>query len=264
MSSKIEVSIATIEAAFLDAQRVRFSTDKHVIELRTLLSAPVVERQKIRPCDEDVFNSGESACLVDIPKETAETICRGISSASGCKVDWHYIGGRVHIKALAPPELAELQATIERLESEAMYAAAGFKAAKDEIERLKSESFESLYNAAIDERDALAERLKGGQGGVQMAAVPVERCYDVRAKMIIAFNEARKNGGDLDDGLDAAYKSALRYSPSEASQPAPVSVVLPEREHVHSKTLPFRNPAIGDGYISGWNACLDKVKELNQ
>lgn len=64
--------------------------------------------------------------------------------------------------------------------------------------------------------------------GEQLAHMPVERCYDVRAKMIIAFNEARKNGGDLDDALDAAYKSALRYSPNPmtAEQPAPVAAVL--------------------------------------
>jgi hypothetical protein len=49
---------------------------------------------------------------------------------------------------------------------------------------------------------------------VQMASMPVERCYDVRAKMIIAFNEAKKAGGDLDDQLDAAYKAALRFSPA--------------------------------------------------
>ncbi|HEJ8096839.1 TPA: hypothetical protein SMI77_004887 [Serratia marcescens] len=54
-------------------------------------------------CDQDVYANGTSACLVDIPKETAEVICRGISQATGCKVDWHYIGGRVHIKAIAPP-----------------------------------------------------------------------------------------------------------------------------------------------------------------
>lgn len=58
-----------------------------------------------------------------------------------------------------------------------------------------------------------------------MACMPVERCYDVRAKMIIAFNEAKKSGGDLDDALDAAYKSALRFSPNPLSseQPAPVA-----------------------------------------
>lgn len=63
--------------------------------------------------------------------------------------------------------------------------------------------------------------------GVQVACMPVERCYDVRAKMIIAFNEAKKAGGDLDDALDAAYKSALRFSPNpmSAEQPAPLAVV---------------------------------------
>ncbi|KAA8563254.1 hypothetical protein FX985_03322 [Pseudomonas extremaustralis] len=65
----------------------------------------------------------------------------------------------------------------------------------------------------------------------QMACMPVERCYDVRAKMIIAFNETKKAGGDLDDALDAAYKSALRYSPNptNAEHPAPVAVVMPEQ-----------------------------------
>lgn len=53
--------------------------------------------------------------------------------------------------------------------------------------------------------------------GEQVAHMPVERCHDVRAKMIIAFNEAKKAGGDLDDALDSAYKSALRYSPNPLS-----------------------------------------------
>lgn len=54
----------------------------------------------IADCDPEVYEKGASACLVVIPKETAEVICKGISAATGCKVDWHYIGGRVHIKAL--------------------------------------------------------------------------------------------------------------------------------------------------------------------
>lgn len=53
-------------------------------------------------CDDDVFKSGRSVCLVDIPKEEAETICQNLSAATGWRIDWHYIGGRVHIKALAP------------------------------------------------------------------------------------------------------------------------------------------------------------------
>lgn len=52
----------------------------------------------------------------------------------------------------------------------------------------------------------------------QVALMPVERSYDVRAKQIIAFNECRKAGGDLDDALDAAYKAALRYTPAPAEQ----------------------------------------------
>lgn len=55
----------------------------------------------IKPCDQDVFDKGQSVCLVDIPKETAENICRSLSAETGYKIDWHYIGGRVHIKALA-------------------------------------------------------------------------------------------------------------------------------------------------------------------
>lgn len=69
--------------------------------------------------------------------------------------------------------------------------------------------------------------------GEPVACMPVDRCYDVRAKMIIAFNEAKKAGGDLDDALDAAYKSALRYSPNPmtSERPAPVAVVMPERSN---------------------------------
>ena len=62
-----------------------------------------------------------------------------------------------------------------------------------------------------------------GVPGEQMACMPVDRSYDVRAKMIIAFNEARKAGGDLDDALDAAYKSALRYSPNPLSADPPAA-----------------------------------------
>lgn len=63
-----------------------------------------------------------------------------------------------------------------------------------------------LYKAALT-----------NEGAEQMARMPVDRSYDVRAKMIIAFNERKKTGGDLDDCLDAAYKSALRFTPSPVS-----------------------------------------------
>lgn len=73
-----------------------------------------------------------------------------------------------------------------------------------------------------DELHALIAKPAAQHQGEMVVCMPIERCYDVRAKMIIAFNEARKAGGDLDDALDAAYKSALRYSPNPltAEQPA--------------------------------------------
>ena len=69
----------------------------------------------------------------------------------------------------------------------------------------------------------------------QVALMPVERSYDVRAKQILAFNTCKQGGGDLDDALGAAYKAALRYTPHPGEQRAPGSVVRlvdPERERL--------------------------------
>ncbi|EKK4082416.1 hypothetical protein PNF79_003080 [Cronobacter dublinensis] len=85
-----------------------------VIEVKAMateLLALRKDRERAEPvhdqdmCDHEVFEKGASACLVDIPKDAAEIICRGISAATGCMIDWHYVGGHVHIKALrtAPP-----------------------------------------------------------------------------------------------------------------------------------------------------------------
>lgn len=75
----------------------------------------------IADCDPEVFEKGVSVCLISIPKETAEVICKNITAATGCKVDWHYFGGRVHIKALressqpapvVPEELGRLRSIV--------------------------------------------------------------------------------------------------------------------------------------------------------
>jgi hypothetical protein len=105
---------------------------------------------------------------------------------------------------------------------------------------------DGCLDCSIAREEALQQRLTAADEricqltkpqGVQVACMPVERCYDVRAKMIIAFNEATKAGGDLDDALDAAYKSALRYSPNPLSseQLAQIAAGLPvdpERERL--------------------------------
>lgn len=51
-------------------------------------------------CDPQVYERGISVGLFAIPKEDANAICAGIAAATGASVDWHYIAGRVHIKAL--------------------------------------------------------------------------------------------------------------------------------------------------------------------
>ncbi|RWA55326.1 hypothetical protein AU476_07400 [Cupriavidus sp. UYMSc13B] len=60
-------------------------------------------------CAQDVFEHGESIGLFDIPKDTANAICAGIHAVTGARVDWHYVGGRVHMKALAAAPIAAAQ-----------------------------------------------------------------------------------------------------------------------------------------------------------
>lgn len=127
----------------------------------------------------------------------------------------------------------------------------------DAAERcIASERREKELQQRLTAADEQIDELTKPQGE-QMACMPVDRNYDVRAKMIIAFNESKKNGGDLDDALDAAYKSALRYSPNplSAEQPASVAMVLPERCD--------RKQLINNTHYSeGWNAGLDEVARL--
>ena len=53
-------------------------------------------------CNDDVFKNGASLGLFDMTKEQAEIFCSKESVRCGYKHDWHYVGGRVHVKALIP------------------------------------------------------------------------------------------------------------------------------------------------------------------
>lgn len=81
----------------------------HLEAMRKALAAPSASAQQVvrafskDVCADDVYERGQSIGLFDIPKETANAICTGISAATGALVDWHYVGGRVHMKALAAP-----------------------------------------------------------------------------------------------------------------------------------------------------------------
>jgi hypothetical protein len=54
-------------------------------------------------CDLEVYKNGISVGLFDMPKEEAEAMCEQLTKDTGRKHDWHYIGGRVHVKALPEP-----------------------------------------------------------------------------------------------------------------------------------------------------------------
>jgi uncharacterized coiled-coil protein SlyX len=109
----------------------------------------------------------------------------------------------------APPELAELQATIARLESEAVYAAAGFQAAKDEIERLRDELGECKgeYDRAVNKVDALRDQL-------EQAQADLARMTEGRDGLRSALDEANKviawQRTELDQLKKNAGHSALR------------------------------------------------------
>lgn len=50
-------------------------------------------------CDENIFKNGISLGLFDISKQEAEAFCKQETERTGIKHDWHYVAGRVHVKA---------------------------------------------------------------------------------------------------------------------------------------------------------------------
>jgi hypothetical protein len=105
------------------------------------------------------------------------------------------------------------------------------------------------FDAAQAERDqfkAELERLKGGLGEV------VAHQFQDRQGAWLPFVSGYHYKCTVEDGtwpIRALY----------ASPPAPVAVLLPERQEVESGEAYLQ-----EDWVSGWNACLDKVKELNK
>lgn len=58
-------------------------------------------------CNEDVYKHGVSVGLFDMPKKEAEAYCEQETLRTGRLHDWHYIGGRVHVKAMPEVEKQE-------------------------------------------------------------------------------------------------------------------------------------------------------------
>lgn len=55
-------------------------------------------------CNHDVYHHGTSLGFFDMPKAEADAYCQRETERTGKYHDWHYVGGRVHIKVLMGDE----------------------------------------------------------------------------------------------------------------------------------------------------------------
>ena len=159
----------------------------------------------------------------------------------------------------APPELAELQATIARLTAENEQ----YKVAHDRL----GGTINKLAGM-VGDRNAEIERLKGGQGE------PVGFRYRTTNGPWEWMDES-----PYADGRIKHCDSSEQLEPLYASQPAPVSVDLSELREYHAKAISNLKSYADDAGLRDSDtkhytkraafheemvALIDKVKELNQ
>ena len=178
------------------------------MKLRAMLAAPVVERQQPFAWFTDDY-------LTDKSSTTYDELTSARRKAKGWSVQPLYA---------APPELAELQATIAKLTAE-------------------------------------NERLKGGQGEPVAWRHTMHYGEGCGCRFeLTASTESPFGKPDVD--YDKAF--AVTCEPLFASQPAPISAALPDPKLCSRAWGHDMGGNYDEGHSDGWNACLDKVKELNQ
>ena len=274
MSSKIEVP-RQLALKILESMNGQEEWLAGEDELALLLAAPVVERQPVAwGTMQPSWPDHHRTLITD--KSQVEEYNRQCYELTAFYT--------------APPELAELQATNKRLtetiqhmidqtiplvpdENNPMWSRritidelqATIADLQTELVAIKDECIDhvNLYKAWTEERETVRaeiERLKGGQGE------PVAfRRFDGEGNFDYWDDEDGK-GGSINFPVEPLY----------TSQPAPVSVVLPERFYQIMTFLDGSGPLdgihFGEFHKSGrkfwWRtelrACLDKAKELNQ
>jgi uncharacterized small protein (DUF1192 family) len=237
MSSKIEVTRKLIKQCEVLAAMQSDEPTEHCKKLREILAAPVVERQPV--------------AWMYLERSEDGYEYRPLFSHQKWVVlpDGFYEESPLYT---APPELAELQATIARLTAE--------------NERLKGGG-----QLLVQDRDALQaeiERLKGGHGEAVAVITGVTSRKDLKFQIVILDNQKLHIGTKL-------------YT----SQPAPVSApdgwklvpIEPTDEMLdvlHDRVLISVDTRKNEANIlndrNWWKAvvesapnCLDKVKEMN-
>ncbi|MDP9504568.1 hypothetical protein Q7O60_16345 [Pseudomonas protegens] len=100
----------------------------------------------------------------------------------------------------------------------------------------------------------LGEVVTVQQGGAQPQGEPVAM---VRTHGSVCWEEITGESLELCQAQPEEYEVRTLYT-RPAEQPAPVAVVLPERNKA-SQNLDLEQC----GYVDGWNACLEEVARLN-
>lgn len=200
----------------------------------------------IADCDPEVYEKGVSVCLVAIPKETAEIICQNITAATGCKVDWHYFGGRVHIRALressqpAPeyPEVLPCPVLLEPglrfgkgIKTSTVLAALARRAVYESDMAALTPEERAEFQAGIEDFKALI---------AQPAPVVPDEMYWQDAPV-----DGSTRAAAYATGWNACRAAMLQAKSLTTINPAPTLVSLPK----NAKSLTGNSPGIPDGYV---------------
>jgi hypothetical protein len=84
----LEVVKKQLEDALAMFNRIEYENEEP-------LPAPDPEK-----CNNEVYKNGISLGFFDMTKQEAEVYCKEQTAKTGHLHDWHFIGGRVHVKAL--------------------------------------------------------------------------------------------------------------------------------------------------------------------
>lgn len=264
MSSKIEVSRELLSHATALLSSVH-SDVAH--QLTALLAAPVIETVNGHhpSCQAvDDYRPGECShgCAPVVERQPAalpnKMVPSGYDSegSNGLRQGWndfHDAMSKLGPLYTAPPELAELQAK--------------------EPDPTSWPSLKSAYDeaqATIARLTAENERLKGGQGKPFMYGIEQPDGKPHYSEMCVSgeASDLESEVESMNEDGDGGYRVVALYT----SQPAPVAVLITLQQVLKAYSYAESHP---HKYLRGttnWcaavahelNACLDKVKEMNQ
>lgn len=131
--------------------------------------------------NEDVFKYGDSVGFFDRPKAEMEQYCKEMTENSAYTYDWHYVGGRAHVKRLRKGFVKEQRYTVfKNKDLDAI-----------NVTREESHVLMELARRIREHREA--------QGKKELEAVVIESdwaCYDSAWGMVMgewAFEQEHKS-----------------------------------------------------------------------